>query len=79
MIDGAKLLSVIDDAGIKRTAVSKKIGVSHQCFLNKINNLSDFKASEIAIIIALLGLSAEQVNSIFFASCVDNLPTQADN
>lgn len=79
MVNKEMLLSAIDEAGVKKTAVSKKIGVSHQCFLNKINNLSDFKASEISIIIAFLGLTKEQVDSIFFAANVDNLPTFKNN
>ena len=47
--------------------LAEAIGVSRQGLSNKIENRSEFKASEVSKLSDLLGLSAKQKQDIFFA------------
>lgn len=65
------LKQAIDDSGYKYAFVAKSLGISYQGLLNKINNQSEFKASEIATMCALLGIPNIDREAIFFANNVD--------
>lgn len=56
----------ISEAGLKIGFVADKMHLTYSGLLNKINNRSEFKASEIITLKALLGLSTADVNAIFF-------------
>ena len=58
----------IDQSGYKLQFIAKKLGLTYQGFLNKINNRSEFRAGEIQILYDILGLTEEERVSIFFVS-----------
>ena len=67
MIKGNLLREKIDACGFKLVYVAKQVGVSYQAFLKKLNNETEFKASEIKVLKELLKLTNEEANKIFFA------------
>lgn len=62
------LRAKIDQSGYKLRFVAKQIGITYQGLLNKINNRSEFRASEIQTLYNLLGLTEEEREAIFFAN-----------
>ena len=64
------LVDAIDKSGYKRSYIAKAIGLkSTNGLAKKINNESEFKASEIFALCSLLGISTdEERNAIFFAN-----------
>lgn len=68
----AKLLeSKIKDLGMTITSVAGKMGITRAGFYKKLHNCSEFKASEIIKLSAILSLSEAEREKIFFAVCVD--------
>ena len=67
MTNTALLREKINQSGYRIQFIAKKIGVTYQGLLNKINNRSDFRASEIQALYDLLGLTEEERVAIFFA------------
>lgn len=61
----------IDDSGYKLTYIAKQVGITYQGLMNKINNETEFKATEIQILKTLLNLTDDERDCIFFASNVD--------
>jgi hypothetical protein len=61
----------INDAGYKLQFVAEKCGLTYFGFMKKVNNETEFKASEIMILKVLLNLTDKEVNQIFFALDVD--------
>ena len=59
----------IEESGYKRNYIAKAIGLKSTFGLaNKINNVTEFKASEINILCDLLKIeTAEEKEAIFFA------------
>jgi hypothetical protein len=53
-------------SGYKLQYIAEQIGITYQGFLKKLNNESEFKASEIKIIQTVLGLSKKDRDAIFF-------------
>ena len=68
MTDTKKLRDKLEMSGYKLRFVASKMGISYQAFLKKINNETEFKASEIHILSILLSLSEEEKQSIFFCA-----------
>lgn len=68
MTDSRLLYEKIDKSGYKLRFIAEKIGVTYQCFLNKINNRSEFRASEIQMLYELLNMTEEERVAIFFAT-----------
>lgn len=66
MTNTTMLRKKIDDSGYKVSFIAKKCGLTYQGFMKKVNNESEFKASEIQILKELLNLSDEDSNAIFF-------------
>lgn len=58
----------IDQSGYKLRFIAAKTGLTYQGLLNKINNESEFRASEIQILTVLLGLDETERNAIFFCA-----------
>lgn len=66
MTNTALLRKKIDESGYKLRFIAKQIGITYQGFLKKINNESEFKASEIKGLQDLLNLTDEIRDKIFF-------------
>lgn len=65
------LKEILSDSGYKLAYVANKLGITYQGFLNKINNESEFKASEIQTLKELLNLTNKERDKIFFTKKVD--------
>ena len=57
----------IEKSGYKKSFIAKQLGITAYAFSLKINNKSEFKANEIAILCKLLKISARDKDAIFFA------------
>ncbi len=68
MTDTYKLKSVIQNEGLKYYKIAEKLGLSRQGLKKKIENDSEFKASEIVVLTELLNLANDERDKIFFAS-----------
>lgn len=71
MTNTTLLRQKINDVGLKLQFVAEKCGLTYYGFMKKVENETEFKASEIMVLKKLLGLTDEQVNQIFFAPNVD--------
>lgn len=67
MTNTALLREKIDESGYKLRFIAKKIGITYQGFLKKINNETEFKASEIKSLQNLLNLTDEIRDKIFLS------------
>ena len=67
MTDTNFLRKKIDESGYKLRFIAKKLGITYQGFLNKINNETEFKAGEIQILCNVLKLNIEEKEKIFFS------------
>ena len=56
-------------AGLTKHEVAKKLGLSDMGFYKKLNNQTEFKASEIAALQKMLHI--QSINEIFFAEKVE--------
>lgn len=65
------LLQKISERGLKITFVADQLHLTYVGFMNKVNNKTEFKASEVAALKALLNLTDEETNQIFFDINVD--------
>lgn len=67
MMTNTKLIKkTIKESGLKRYALAEQMGLTYQGLLNKINNVSEFKASEIKKIAEILNIDNELRERIFF-------------
>lgn len=67
MTNTEELRKCIASCGISITFLAEKLGITREGFYKKLNNTTEFKASEIAKCSQLLNLSAEERDRIFFA------------
>ena len=67
MFNGLLLEIAITRAQISKRDLAKKLGISEQGLYNKLNGISEFKASEIRALTDELSLSAQERDDIFFA------------
>lgn len=65
------LRNKINESGLKMRFIAARLGISHQTLLNKIRNDSEFTATEIMLLVQMLGLTNKERDSIFFACVVD--------
>ncbi len=65
--------------GISTAEAARWLGISQQAFLWKIQNVREFKASEIYTLRRKLKLSLAMQDKIFFASDVEGKSTRASN
>lgn len=56
----------LDESGYKSRFIAKQLGITYQGFLKKINNETEFKASEIQSLKEILNLTDEERDMIFF-------------
>ena len=66
MTDSKKLSDEITDSGMTITAISKKLGITRGGFYKKLNNETEFKASEISTLQKILRLTNKKRDEIFF-------------
>lgn len=72
MTDTEKLKDAINKSGIKLDALLIATGIkSYATLRGRINNETEFTASEISAIADLLRMTPEQRDSIFFAQCAE--------
>ena len=61
----------IDESGYKLRFIASKLGITYQGFWKKINNETEFKASEMQILRELLNLMDAEFEQIFFTLNVE--------
>ena len=66
MTDSAALRDAVSKAGLKYKFVAEQLKLTPYGLAKKIDNKSDFKASEIAALTDILALSESERTSIFF-------------
>ncbi len=71
MTNTAKLKAKIVEKGLLQEAVAMQLGITSGTFNYKLNNKTEFKASEIKKLSNILKLTIEEFYSIFFAENVD--------
>lgn len=69
MTNSKELEVAITRAGITKRELAKRLGLSEMGLYKKINNITEFKASEIKALVELLNI--EDINEIFFANKVE--------
>lgn len=69
MTDKKELEIAIIKAGYTKQQVAARLGLSAMGFYKKINNITEFKASEIAIMQKMLNIN--NIEAIFFANNVE--------
>lgn len=76
MTNSQLLRDRINKAGLKLKHVAAQIGLSYYGLQLKINNETEFKASEITALSDLLHLSISERERIFFSNDVDKTSTK---
>lgn len=71
MTDSIALNNLIEESGMKRNAIAKKLGISETALRQKIKSSREFKPSEIKEMCKILSISGNDLMSIFFAEIVD--------
>ena len=67
MTNTALLEQYIEKSGYKKSFIADQLGITAYGFSLKINNKSEFKASEMTILCELLKINARDKEAIFFA------------
>ena len=67
MTNTSLLMQYIEKSGYKMSFIAKQLGLTAYGFSLKVNNKSEFKASEMTILSKLLKISARDKEAIFFA------------
>lgn len=65
MTDTTMLRKAIENSGMTFSFIACKIGISREGFYKKINNETEFKASEIVALSKILRLSKQERDKIF--------------
>lgn len=68
MINANKLKGKIVECGLSVEKMAKQLGVEASTVYRKMNGESEFTVGEVSKIAAILGLSDDDLTSIFFAS-----------
>lgn len=72
MTDTKQLREIIKEKGIKLKYIADKLGITPYCLQQKLNNVSEFKSSEIQELCTILNIDDLKLkDSIFFAAKVD--------
>ena len=66
MTNTTLLRQKIDKSGYKLQFLAEKCGLTYFGFMKKVNNETEFKASEVMILKELLHLTDDEVMEIFF-------------
>jgi len=70
MVDLKKLKEAIDSSGVTNRHIASSLGITEQSFSNKMNGRTEFKVTEMNLLINVLHLSKTDAYCIFFAGCV---------
>lgn len=78
MTNTKALNRLVEDSGIKRQKIAEMLGISRYALNQKINNVTEFKASEILKLSDILGIAKKE--EYFFCNTGDEKSTtrQAD-
>ena len=57
----------IEKSGYKKSFIAEQLGLTSYGFMLKVNNKSEFKASEMTILCELLKITPKDKEAIFFA------------
>ena len=68
MTNTTLLMEYIEKSGYKMSFIAKQLGITAYGFSLKVNNKSEFKASEMTILCNLLKINAKDKDAIFFAN-----------
>lgn len=69
MTDTAALKTIIKKSGLKYLHIAEELGISYQGLKNKIENINEFKTSEVDAMCRLLNISDLNTKErIFFAN-----------
>lgn len=68
MTNTEKLKKLVEESGLKKQFISKKLGISYNSYLRKEQGKNEFKLSEVQILKSIFGLNPNDVNDIFFDS-----------
>lgn len=68
MTDSVALRNAIEKSGLKYGKIASEMGISTYTLQKKIDNVTEFKASEIIKLATLLSLKKSESNAIFFAA-----------
>lgn len=71
MTNSELLKKEIEESGLKLTFIAEKLKLSRAGLYKKINNMTEFTATEIVLLSKLLHLSDEKRDKIFFTLKVD--------
>ena len=71
MTNSVKLKAKIIENSLLQEQVAMQLGMTSATFNYKLNNKTEFKGSEIKMLIVILHLTADEVMTIFFADDVD--------
>ena len=71
MTDSEALSKSIENSGLKLTFIANKLELSREGFYKKLNNQTEFKASEIVKLQDILNLSNKERDKIFFTNKVE--------
>lgn len=67
MTDTEALRNAVKRSGLKYIKIANEMGISSYTLQKKVNNKTEFKASEIMMLSSMLCLDDRERNSIFFA------------
>ena len=77
MTNTALLRQKINERGLKQGFIAEKLGITSYGFAKKLNNETEFKASEIQVLCDLLNItSLREKEAIFFDMTVDKISTK---
>lgn len=72
MVDSRLLNQKIENSGLKKSFISKQLGITRSGFYNKVNNVNEFTVREVNILCDLLSITKlTEKESIFFAKEVN--------
>ena len=71
MTHSAKLKGKIVESGLNQTWIAEQLGMTLATFNYKVNNKTEFKASEIKKLAEIRHLTADEVKELFFADKVE--------
>ncbi|NYB73412.1 toxin-antitoxin system, antitoxin component, Xre family protein [Sedimentibacter hydroxybenzoicus DSM 7310] len=72
MTNTVELKRIIKISGLKYKVIAEKLGITYYALQKKINNINEFKASEISIMCNMLNIKDSNLKEkIFFATHVE--------
>ena len=71
MVNTSKLKATIVERGMLQEQIAMQLGMTSATFNYKVNNKTEFRASEIKKLAEILHLTMEEVFAIFFAEEVE--------